>query len=540
MANWDDGYVTDVPYVTGFHSGTTPAWIATMATLLGGAAPDLSRPFRYADFGCGYGATALIVAATMPHAEVWAFDFNPAHVESGRDIARRAGLTNIRFEEASFDELAGMPPEALPAFDYVVSHGVLSWVSPENRRRLFNVIGQRVAPGGIVYASYNVATGWDGMPPVRTLMRLLTEASPHRGDRVTGPIFALLDRMKDAGAAMFRNHITLSNRLAEVRSQDPNYLAHELLNRDWHRLMFPAVAAAMAAIKCGYIGSASPRDNFVSLTVPAALHGLFADIRDIGLREVVRDIACATNFRRDLYQRGARRISVAEQAATVAAIRVVRTFESLPDPIVVRSSHGPFSIDQRFGQALLAALGTEPRAIGELYRDPALAEWPRSMLVEVVTLLLGDNYLAPVLSEPPGAAAIEASSRLNAVHAALFDQGYDRPYLVCPALGSAWQADPRELLALDKLRRGHIADADALGATVAARFSAAGRQLLQDGQPVTDPAALREAALGKVRDLLDHRLPVLRRLGVVDAPAEAVENAAAGFDTGDTIPVPRS
>ena len=466
MANWDDGYVTDVPYVTGFQSETTPAWIATTATLLGAAAPDITRPFRYADFGCGHGATALIVAATMPHAEIWAFDFNPAHVQSGRDVARRAGLNNIRFEEASFDELASRPPEALPEFDYIVSHGVLSWVSPENRRHLFSVIGQRAAPGGIVYASYNVATGWHGMPSVRGLMRLLIEASPERSDHAARPIFDLLESMREADAAVFQNHTTLHDRLSELREQDPNYLAHKLANQHWQRLMFPAVAAAMAATKCGYIGSADSRDNFVSLTVPAALHALFAEIRDIGLREVVRDIACATNFRRDLYQRGARRISLAEQHAAVAAIRVVRTFGPLPDPIVVRSPHGPFSIDQRVGQALLAALGTEPRSIGELYRDPALAEWGRMKLAEVVTLLLGDNYLARVPMEFPDAATIAASARWNAVHTELFDHGYDRPFLVCPALGSAWQADPRELLALNELRRGHIADADALGPAV--------------------------------------------------------------------------
>ena len=102
MAHWDDGYVSDVTYTSGYHNETPPVWLAAAATLSGFTAPDLTRPFRYADLGCGNGVTALVVAATMPHAEVWACDFNPAHVENGRDTARRAGLTNIHFEEASF------------------------------------------------------------------------------------------------------------------------------------------------------------------------------------------------------------------------------------------------------------------------------------------------------------------------------------------------------------------------------------------------------------------------------------------------------
>jgi SAM-dependent methyltransferase len=146
MADWDHGYVSDVSYTAGFHRETAPAWIATVATCLNSVPPDIANPFRYADLGCGNGVTALVVAATMPHADVWAFDFNPAHIHSGRDVARRAGLTNIHFEEASFEDLACRPPGALPMFDYIAAHGVISWISHENKRHVFDVIGRpRVA-----------------------------------------------------------------------------------------------------------------------------------------------------------------------------------------------------------------------------------------------------------------------------------------------------------------------------------------------------------------------------------------------------------
>src|SRR5580658_3256262 len=98
MAEWDDGYVSDVPYTSGFHRESAPVGIATAAALTGFGCPDLTRPFRFADLGCGNGVTALVVAATMPQSEVWGFDFNPAHIAAARDVARRAGLSNIHFE----------------------------------------------------------------------------------------------------------------------------------------------------------------------------------------------------------------------------------------------------------------------------------------------------------------------------------------------------------------------------------------------------------------------------------------------------------
>lgn len=524
MANWDDGYVTDVPYVTDYQQEATPVWIAAVATLLGIAVPDVTRPFRYADFGCGVGVTAQVIAATMPHAEVWAFDFNPAHIESGRDIARRAGLNNIHFEEASFEQLASRPDAALPRFDYVAAHGVLSWVSLENRRRLFSVIGQRVAPGGMVYISYNTATGWTGIRAVRMLMRLLAEASPERTDVASRRIFDLLTRMRDAGAALFQDHPTLHERLAAIGGHDQSYVAHELLNRDWHPVMFPEVASAMAEQRCGYIGNATPQNNRNGLTVPAAMREMFDRISDLNLRETMRDIACATNFRRDLYQRGPRRMAAAEQAARSGAIGVTRTLQPLSEPVTARTALGPLTLDQRLCRSVLGVLGNGPRTLSRLYRHAALADWPEAVLLEVVTLLTGDNTLAPVLGEAPGAAAVAGAARLNAVHASLFDQGYDRLFLACPALGGAWHTDPRDILVLDELRRGHVVDRRALTDTVVARVARTGRLLQHTGQTVTDPAAVRADVAAKISEMLDYRLPILRRLGLLDT--------AVGGETG--------
>ena len=136
MAQWDDGYVTDVVYTTNFYREITPSWLAMTSLLLGHRPPDLAKRFSYADLGCGNGINALVVAATCPHADVWGFDFNPAHVEFASVLAAHAGLRNVRFVEASFAELEAMPGPELPDFDIMASHGTVSWISPANRRCL--------------------------------------------------------------------------------------------------------------------------------------------------------------------------------------------------------------------------------------------------------------------------------------------------------------------------------------------------------------------------------------------------------------------
>jgi SAM-dependent methyltransferase len=210
---WDDGYVTDVAYTSNVYREATPSWLALTALLFAQRPPDLTRPFRYADLGCGNGMTAVVVAATCPHAEVWGFDFNPAHIETARTWAAAAGLTNITFVETSFADLAARDANALPEFDFIVAHGVLSWISPANQRLLIEVIGQRLRAGGLASVSYNVTTGWGAMQPLHTLMHLIAEARPERTDLALPAIFDQLTQLKDGGARYFTANPAVGGRL---------------------------------------------------------------------------------------------------------------------------------------------------------------------------------------------------------------------------------------------------------------------------------------------------------------------------------------
>src|SRR5699024_5749687 len=120
MENWTEGYVADIEYSAGFYAEQMPAHLDA-ACLVRGVEPPVrpGQPFRYCDLGCGVGQTAATVAATMPEAEVWAFDFNPAHIARGQAFARQAGLDNLTLEEASFEALAGLRGKAVPRFHYI-------------------------------------------------------------------------------------------------------------------------------------------------------------------------------------------------------------------------------------------------------------------------------------------------------------------------------------------------------------------------------------------------------------------------------------
>jgi SAM-dependent methyltransferase len=517
MARWDDGYVTDVVYTANFYREITPVWLAMSSLLLGHRPPDLTKPFSYADLGCGNGFTALIVAATCPHAEVWGFDFNPAHVEFARGIAARADLANAHFVETSFADLAVASVGDIPDFDMMVSHGVLSWISPENRRHLISAIGRKLKPGGLTYLSYNVTTGWAAMVPVRALMRMLTAASPERTDLAVPSVLDFVDRLKEAGASFFQAHTTLESRLQDIRKQDARYIAHEYLNQDWHPLMFADIANELAGAKCRYIGSATLAENIDNISVPANVVPLLAETRDPMLRETLRDIGCAQNFRRDLFRRGVAPLPAAEQQSLIEGMTLIGLSRQVPEGgITFPTPIGNVTGLSAVYDPLLSILDAAPLTIRQARQSPALKERSLVELMQAFALLVAGGYAHPSLPDGGTAAGRDAARRLNAVIAAANRNAGDLTQLAAPVLGSALASESLETLVVGELIAGKPPEIQPLVTEVLEILARTGRSVRRDGQPVTDPVEANQTVTNAISSILERRLTVLRRLAVLE------------------------
>jgi SAM-dependent methyltransferase len=529
MALWDHGYVTDVAYTTNAYQETTPSWLAACSLLLGYRPPDLAAPFRYADLGCGNGLSTLIVAATNPHAEVWGFDFNPTHIENARDMAAKAKLTNVHFEDISFEALALGAHAAADRFDIMVAHGILSWISLENRRHLTSIMGHRLRPGGLAYISYNVTTGWAAMPPVRLLMRQLAEADLRRTDQSVADIFQTLDKLKAGGAAYFTAHPTVEARLTQMKAQDARYLAHEFLNRDWHPVMFAEVADAMAETRTTYIGSATTIENVDAAALPAGIVPLLAPIADAGIRETIRDLGSAKNFRRDLWRKGAEHLAGQEHLAMVDAMTLVWTGRTTEGEITFAGPVGTVTGQAEFYRPLLDAIREAPTTIGQLRTLPAVRERGPGEFIQAALLLMGGGYAHPAWPSPKeisddardasygvSRAARDAAARLNGAIVQRLRTGIDLYRVAAPLIGSSVAADILEGLVIGQLLDGTSRDPEALIDGVLKDVTRSGRSLLRDGQPLRDPADSRVLVGETVRNVLARRLPLLRGMGVVD------------------------
>lgn len=511
MARWDHGYVTDTVYTSQFHRETTPIWLSTAALLLGHRPPDLTEPFRYADLGCGNGLTAITVAATCPHAEVWGFDFNPAHIEAATSLAKRAGLTNAHFREASFADLAADP--AAEPFDFMVSHGVLSWISAENQRHLIETIGRRLRPGGLAYVSYNVTTGMANMLAPRTLMRLMLEASPGRTDEAVAGIMDQLERIRVAGASYFQANPLVETRLNDIRKQDARYVVHEYLNQDWRPMMFADVADALAEAKCRFVGSATLAENIDATSVPAGLIPLLAEARDQRLRETLRDIGSSQAFRRDIYRRGVSPVLMAEQQGAIEALRFGWTGMPVGEQVTITTSVGTVTGRAELYKPLLARLESGPATVVDLAKGLGFAAVD---VVQAMTLLMAGGYVHPLLPEALGTAALEGARRLNQAIAAVNSAGGDLPWLVAPALGTALSRDLLETLMVGALLDGTPQTVQDLAAEAQRRLARGGRSMMRDGVAVVDAGEASTLIEQSADSLMSRRFISYRMSGLLD------------------------
>ncbi len=151
-----------VPYTSRPFPQSQPPRLAALATLFGLSPPDVSQA-RVLEIGCAAGGNIIPLAAAFPDAEILGLDLSSAQVGAGQARIRALGLKNIRLITTSVADVT----RGLGTFDYIVCHGVYSWVPAAIRDAILRVTSENLSADGIGYISYNVYPGWR----LRTVLR---------------------------------------------------------------------------------------------------------------------------------------------------------------------------------------------------------------------------------------------------------------------------------------------------------------------------------------------------------------------------------
>lgn len=143
-----------VAYPRAVFPQTHPERMATIATLFGLEPAPVHRA-RVLELGCGDGNNLIAMACTLPESEFHGVDLAVEPIRRGREAAAAVGLKNVSLRQLNILE---MPPN-MGRFDYIIAHGLYSWVPEAVREKILSICGEHLAENGVAYISYNAYPG---------------------------------------------------------------------------------------------------------------------------------------------------------------------------------------------------------------------------------------------------------------------------------------------------------------------------------------------------------------------------------------------
>ena len=213
----------ELPYADYAFPRSHPEHLQAVSLLCGRAAPSFARA-RVLELGCARGGNLLPMAVDLPDGDFVGVDLSARHIAEAEARVLRFGMRNVTLVHGSLDAL----DEALGDFDYIVCHGVYSWVPPAVRAAILRVCRARLRPDGVAYVSFNALPGWNALRTLRDFLRMHVPegAAPARVGAARRAL-AVYDEALRAGGGAYAAWMRAE--LAALAEADDSYVFHELL-----------------------------------------------------------------------------------------------------------------------------------------------------------------------------------------------------------------------------------------------------------------------------------------------------------------------
>ena len=284
----------EMPYINKAFPQTHPDRLATLARLFGLQSPDVET-CRVLELGCASGDNLIPMAIELPNARFVGIDLSERQVEQGRQTVAKLGLGNIdlrREDIANVDASWGK-------FDYIVSHGIYSWVPAPIREKLLAVCHDNLAPNGVAFVSYNTLPGWHMRGMIRDMM--VYHANQFQGaTQKVQQARALLDFLAESTPTTTSYGMTLRQELDAIRNEPDAYLFHDHLEEINDPFYFHQFVDAAQRHELQYLAEADFGDMLLSKFPPKVAETLKRIALDAIRMEQYMDFVCNRMFRQTL------------------------------------------------------------------------------------------------------------------------------------------------------------------------------------------------------------------------------------------------
>ena len=379
-----------VPYASLPFSQTHPDRLATIARMFALSPPDVAR-CRVLELGSASGGNLIPMAVNLPGAEFVGVDLSRRQVDDARAVIGGMGLRNIRIEQASILEIDGSWGE----FDYILCHGVYSWVDGGVRDKILQVCAGNLSPQGVAYVSYNTYPGWHMREMVRHMMRYHAGQFDQPAEQVE-QARALLAFLASASDGSGPYGQLLNREVERLARASDSYLFHEHLEQTNSPCYFHEFTERAERAGLLYLSEASVSDMLTSHFPAAVAETLERISPDILHLEQYMDFVRNRQFRQTLLCH----LGVKPKRALTPAFMhgLLASSRALPDAAVDLSTAAPvaFRTGKQRAEVSLPATKAAFTVLAE--------QWPEAIAVEdLCTAAL--QRAAPYLGDPSAADA---------------------------------------------------------------------------------------------------------------------------------------
>lgn len=253
----------DMPYESYPYAQSSPEKLATLGRLFGMNTPKIETA-RVLELGSAAGGNLIPHAVHYPKGYYVGVDLSKVQVEEGQKHIKEMGLKNIELKHCSITDV----DESYGKFDYIICHGVFSWVPDFVQDKIFEICNKNLSENGIAYISYNTLPGWNMVRTVRDMMLYHAKGFVSPLDKVA-QARALLDFVKDSLEGQDTPYAKMLSHETELLSkQADHYIRHEYLednNKQFYFTDFMAEAGKQGlqylsdvALSTMYLGNMKP------------------------------------------------------------------------------------------------------------------------------------------------------------------------------------------------------------------------------------------------------------------------------------------
>ena len=280
-----------VPYESNPYEKTHPENLFTIGRIFGLTPPDYKNA-RVLEIGCASGGNLIPMACNLPDSEFTGIDFSAGQIETANNFVCDLEIKNISLKHLSITDI----DHHFPEFDYIIAHGIYSWVSKDVQEKILAVCRDHMAPNGIALISYNTLPGWNMVKSIRELMLYHVKGfndPEERANQARSILKFIIEGLGDADtpyAAFLKSEMEL------LAMQHNSYLLHDHLEETNDPIYFNEFIKSAQANDLDYLADTDMSTMYLP-NMPEIVSAHLKEITDIVRAEQYMDFIRNRRFR---------------------------------------------------------------------------------------------------------------------------------------------------------------------------------------------------------------------------------------------------